>query len=192
MQQEQIRDASRRRALVGARRSDRATSASSARARAACRSRLRRRPSAARRADREAQDGRRLPQLRLRALQGADRGGQARAPCARRATFGISARRSRRSTHGAVHDHVQRRDRRHRAQQLGRALHRPRRAGHHGGRAASSPRDTVVAGDYRIKARRFVIATGSSPAVPPIPGLDDVPYFTNETDLRQRRASSTT
>jgi pyruvate/2-oxoglutarate dehydrogenase complex dihydrolipoamide dehydrogenase (E3) component len=42
-------------------------------------------------------------------------------------------------------------------------------------------RDTVAAGDTRIKARRFVIATGSSPAVPPIPGLDGVPYFTNET-----------
>lgn len=42
-------------------------------------------------------------------------------------------------------------------------------------------RSTVVAGDYRIKARRFVIATGSSPLVPPIPGLDTVPYFTNET-----------
>jgi pyruvate/2-oxoglutarate dehydrogenase complex dihydrolipoamide dehydrogenase (E3) component len=40
---------------------------------------------------------------------------------------------------------------------------------------------TVVAGDARITARRFVIATGSSPAVPPIPGLDSVPYFTNET-----------
>jgi len=42
-------------------------------------------------------------------------------------------------------------------------------------------RDTVLAGDQRIRARRFVIATGSSPAVPPIPGLDGVPYFTNET-----------
>lgn len=47
---------------------------------------------------------------------------------------------------------------------------------------------TVVAGDYRITARRFVIATGSSPVVPPIPGLADVPYFTNETifDNKQR------
>jgi pyruvate/2-oxoglutarate dehydrogenase complex dihydrolipoamide dehydrogenase (E3) component len=40
---------------------------------------------------------------------------------------------------------------------------------------------TVAAGDARIVARRFVIATGSSPAVPPIAGLDAVPYFTNET-----------
>lgn len=40
---------------------------------------------------------------------------------------------------------------------------------------------TVVAGEYRIRARRFVIATGSAPAVPPIPGLDQVPYLTNET-----------
>src|SRR4029079_8061386 len=40
-------------------------------------------------------------------------------------------------------------------------------------------RDTLLAGDQRIKARRFVIATGSSPAVPPIPGLEAVPYLTN-------------
>lgn len=42
-------------------------------------------------------------------------------------------------------------------------------------------RNTVIAGDYEIRARRFVIATGSSPMVPPIPGLDKVPFFTNET-----------
>ena len=38
----------------------------------------------------------------------------------------------------------------------------------------------LQAGGYEIKARRFVIATGSSPFVPPIPGLDKVDYFTNE------------
>jgi pyruvate/2-oxoglutarate dehydrogenase complex dihydrolipoamide dehydrogenase (E3) component len=42
-------------------------------------------------------------------------------------------------------------------------------------------RREVIAGDRRIRARRFVIATGSSPFVPPIPGLDAVPYLTNET-----------
>jgi len=42
-------------------------------------------------------------------------------------------------------------------------------------------RKTVEAGGHTIRARRFVIATGSSPSVPPIPGLDMVPYLTNET-----------
>lgn len=40
---------------------------------------------------------------------------------------------------------------------------------------------TVLAGDYRITARRFVIATGSAPAIPDIPGLDRAPYLTNAT-----------
>ncbi|ABD53562.1 dihydrolipoyl dehydrogenase family protein [Jannaschia sp. CCS1] len=46
----------------------------------------------------------------------------------------------------------------------------------------------VQAGAHTIKARRFVIATGSRPFVPPIPGLDTVEYHTNETifDLRER------
>ncbi|WP_298974984.1 FAD-dependent oxidoreductase [uncultured Roseobacter sp.] len=45
----------------------------------------------------------------------------------------------------------------------------------------------VQAGDTVIQARRIVIATGSSPLVPPIPGLDTVPFETNETlfDLRE-------
>ncbi|PRY21131.1 pyruvate/2-oxoglutarate dehydrogenase complex dihydrolipoamide dehydrogenase (E3) component [Aliiruegeria haliotis] len=44
----------------------------------------------------------------------------------------------------------------------------------------------VEAGDTTISARRFVIATGSSPFVPPIDGLSEVPFWTNETifDLR--------
>ncbi|MEZ5843292.1 MAG: FAD-dependent oxidoreductase [Hyphomicrobiaceae bacterium] len=45
---------------------------------------------------------------------------------------------------------------------------------------------TVVASEHRIKARRFVVATGSTAFVPPIPGLADVPYFTNETIFDNR------
>ena len=40
---------------------------------------------------------------------------------------------------------------------------------------------TLEAGDGIFSAKRIVIATGSRPAVPPIPGLETVPYFTNET-----------
>jgi pyruvate/2-oxoglutarate dehydrogenase complex dihydrolipoamide dehydrogenase (E3) component/uncharacterized membrane protein YdjX (TVP38/TMEM64 family) len=44
----------------------------------------------------------------------------------------------------------------------------------------SGPR-TVQAGETEIMARRIVVATGSSAAVPPIPGLETVPFMTNET-----------
>ncbi|MCQ3941623.1 MAG: dihydrolipoamide dehydrogenase [Alphaproteobacteria bacterium] len=40
---------------------------------------------------------------------------------------------------------------------------------------------TVRVGDTTIQARRFVIATGSRPALPSIPGLERLPYLTNET-----------
>jgi pyruvate/2-oxoglutarate dehydrogenase complex dihydrolipoamide dehydrogenase (E3) component len=51
-------------------------------------------------------------------------------------------------------------------------------------------RETVEAGGRRIKARRFVVATGSRAAVPPIPGLAEAGYLTNETifDLKERPA----
>ncbi len=45
---------------------------------------------------------------------------------------------------------------------------------------------TVSAGDAEIEAKHFVIATGSAPFVPPIPGLEDVPYLTNETIFENR------
>ncbi|MCH9756434.1 MAG: FAD-dependent oxidoreductase [Gammaproteobacteria bacterium] len=40
---------------------------------------------------------------------------------------------------------------------------------------------TLIAGEFTIQAKRFVVATGSSPFVPPISGLDTVQYETNET-----------
>src|SRR5882672_3172728 len=47
---------------------------------------------------------------------------------------------------------------------------------------------TVAVDNLEVKARRFVVATGSSPAVPPIPGLAETPHLTNETvfDLTTR------
>ena len=48
-------------------------------------------------------------------------------------------------------------------------------------RARFTAPDRVSAGGHEIAARRFVVATGSSPVVLPIPGLDQVPFFTNET-----------
>ncbi len=44
----------------------------------------------------------------------------------------------------------------------------------------------VAVGERRVRARRFVVATGSAPAAPPVPGLARTPHFTNETlfDIR--------
>ena len=55
-------------------------------------------------------------------------------------------------------------------------------------RATFIDRRTVQAGSTLVRAKRFVIATGSTPAVVPIPGLEDVPYLTNESefDLTER------
>ena len=54
--------------------------------------------------------------------------------------------------------------------------------------ASFSGPDTVIAGEYEIRARRFVVATGSSALIPPIEGLEDVPFLTNETlfELREK------
>jgi pyruvate/2-oxoglutarate dehydrogenase complex dihydrolipoamide dehydrogenase (E3) component len=49
-------------------------------------------------------------------------------------------------------------------------------------------RRTLVAGDVEIRARRFVVATGSRPTIPAIPGIGGVDVLTNETvfDLTRR------
>lgn len=49
------------------------------------------------------------------------------------------------------------------------------------GEARFKNKRTVTVGDVEIRARRFVIASGSTPALPPIPGLDSGPYLTNES-----------
>ena len=40
---------------------------------------------------------------------------------------------------------------------------------------------TLQAGEQTIRAKRFVIATGSSAYIPPIRGLSSITYLTNET-----------
>jgi pyruvate/2-oxoglutarate dehydrogenase complex dihydrolipoamide dehydrogenase (E3) component len=55
----------------------------------------------------------------------------------------------------------------------------------------TSPHEVEVNGT-KLRAKNFVIATGTRAAIPPIEGLSDVPYFTNETifdDLKETPAS---
>ncbi len=49
------------------------------------------------------------------------------------------------------------------------------------GEAKFEKRDLLTASRQSIRARRYVIATGSRAAIPTIPGLDKTPYLTNET-----------
>jgi pyruvate/2-oxoglutarate dehydrogenase complex dihydrolipoamide dehydrogenase (E3) component len=49
------------------------------------------------------------------------------------------------------------------------------------GEARFADKRTIVVGETAIRARRFVIATGSRAAVPPIANIETVPYLTNET-----------
>ena len=49
------------------------------------------------------------------------------------------------------------------------------------GAARFTSRSEVAVGEQRIQAKRFVIATGSRATVPPIPGIDETDYLTNET-----------
>jgi len=44
---------------------------------------------------------------------------------------------------------------------------------------------TVSVDGDRLTARAWIIATGSSPSLPPVEGIDDVPYWTNETVFSQ-------
>lgn len=89
--------------------------------------------------------------------------------------------------HRAVHDHVHRaianiapNDSLERFTGLGVRVIRAQ--------ASFLDKETLEAGSVLVRARRFVIATGGKPNVPAIPGLDEVPYLTNETifDLGER------
>ncbi|HSI67246.1 MAG TPA: FAD-dependent oxidoreductase [Planococcus sp. (in: firmicutes)] len=47
------------------------------------------------------------------------------------------------------------------------------------------PKELEVQGQ-RIQAKKIILSTGTSPLVPPIDGLDEVPYLTNETFFTQQ------
>ncbi len=51
-------------------------------------------------------------------------------------------------------------------------------------------RNTLEVGDRRIQARRFVLATGSSPSIPRLPGLETVRFLTDENVLESAVAPS--
>ena len=137
--------------------------------------------------DRSGADGRRLPQLRLRAQQGAHslrsrcradapgqrvRPGATRGPGRSATDFTRVMERVRSViTRIEPHDSVAR------YTELGVECVR--------GRARlTSPWTVAVAtpgGERTITARSIVLATGGTPALPPIPGLADVPHVTSDT-----------
>ena len=49
------------------------------------------------------------------------------------------------------------------------------------GEASFHDKQTVKFNDRLIKAKKIIVATGSRPMVPPIPGLKEAEYYTNET-----------
>ena len=54
------------------------------------------------------------------------------------------------------------------------------------GTAAFVDPDTIESGGERIRAGKYIVATGASPAVPPVPGLKDAGYLTSTTALELR------
>lgn len=56
--------------------------------------------------------------------------------------------------------------------------------------AAFADRQSLRVGSTLVRARQFVLATGSRPALPALPGLDQVSYFTPDTILANMRKLS--
>lgn len=59
---------------------------------------------------------------------------------------------------------------------------------YHGGASFESSRVIRIDGQQRIRGRRFVIATGSKPSIPPVPGLQENGFLTNETVFERVQA----
>lgn len=58
------------------------------------------------------------------------------------------------------------------------------------GEASFVDRQVLRCGESRIRARHFALATGAHPLIPPLPGLDDVAYFTPDTIADNQRKLS--
>ena len=56
------------------------------------------------------------------------------------------------------------------------------------GRAEFADAGTILCSGERVSARSYLIATGASPAVPPISGLEEAGYLTSTTALELREA----
>ena len=52
------------------------------------------------------------------------------------------------------------------------------------GQARFTGHKVLSVGDDELRADRFVLAAGSRPVIPPLPGLADVPYLTSDTVMR--------
>ena len=56
------------------------------------------------------------------------------------------------------------------------------------GRAEFTDAETLEVGGQAIRATRYIIATGASPSLPPVPGLAESEYLTSTTALELREA----
>ena len=132
-----------------------------------------------------AQDGRRLPELRLRAQQGHS----SSAKLAHQMRHGHRYLQAERQHAGLQlpgrHGTHSRGDCRHRAARQRGALRRPRVEVLQGYAKIVNPWTVEIAlndgGKQVLTTRNIVIAAGARPLVPPLPGLNEVGYVTSDT-----------
>lgn len=120
-----------------------------------------------------------------KAIIAAGKAAQTARKASRFGIVGLSPRIEFQSVHDHVHDviaNIAPNDSIQRYEGLG--VHVIREEGHF-----VDPRE-VEAGNVRIRAKKFVIASGSSPRIPPIDGINDISYLTNETIFELKEAPS--